>query len=535
MTTYLSKNISRYKGSNLRYRLFFTALTLLFSFSIHAQSLYIDCSATVDGDGTASNPINSINTLNNHELHPGDSILFRRGTTCNGEVVAATSGSENAPVIYDAWGEGTALPRIEANGNEAAFHMTDVSWVTVQNLELSASGDGKSPRRGLWVSATDSGEHQGIRLQHLNIHDVRGEMPATKNPSDSSIGKYAHASGGIVVEALGNTTPTWFSGLDISDNIIHAVDREGIYTWSNWCQRPELVEFWYSLCTAKWQPFNNTHISHNMLSDIGGDGIAPMTSTDSTVEYNVLNGFNIRSGSPNAGMWSANSDNIVYQYNFASGGHTTQDGMSYDVDHSTNGIVYQYNISSGNEGGFFLLCPYGDDVPGKSRNFVIRYNLSVADRTRTFQVCNGGVINGQIYNNTILLPPDTTSAHLILTEGATNDGAVELKLTNNILMGDGSGVTPVWDYNDSAITGDHNLYNNVPVMPSDSYALINDPLLANPGPENVLWRDYLPQPGSPAINAGIAVTGAPAHDALNQAIGTPPTIGALEPESSSRR
>ena len=102
-------------------------------------------------------------------------------------------------------------------------------------------------------------------------------------------------------------------------------------------------------------------------------------------------------------------------------------------------------------------------------------------------------------------------------------------------MGDGSGVTPVWDYNDSAITGDHNLYNNVPVMPSDSYALIDDPRLANPGPENVLWRDYLPQPGSPAINAGIAVTGAPAHDALNQAIGTPPTIGALEPESSSRR
>lgn len=65
------------------------------------------------------------------------------------------------------------------------------------------------------------------------------------------------------------------------------------------------------------------------------------------------------------------------------------------------------NLAADEEGGFFLLCPYGDDVPGKSRNFIIRYNLSVADRTRTFQVCNGGVINGQIYNNTILLPPDS--------------------------------------------------------------------------------------------------------------------------------
>lgn len=147
MTTYPSRNINRYKRSKLRYRLCFTTLMLLFSFSVHAQSLYIDCSATVDGDGTATNPINSINTLNNHELHPGDSILFRRDTTYNGEVAATASGSENAPIIYDAWGEGTALPRIEANGNEAAFHMSDVSWVTVRNLELSASGDGKSPRR----------------------------------------------------------------------------------------------------------------------------------------------------------------------------------------------------------------------------------------------------------------------------------------------------------------------------------------------------------------------------------------------------
>lgn len=534
MTIYHSDTPGQDTGNNLRLRLLFTILTLLFSFSLQAQTLYIDCSAAVDGDGSASHPFNSISTLNSQTLQPGDSILFRRGTTCNGEVVASASGSEKTPITYDAWGEGVSLPHIEANGNEAAFHMTDASWVTVQNLELSASGDGTSPRRGIWISATDSGEHPGITLQKLNIHDVRGEMPATKDPSDSSIGKYAHASGGIVVEALGNTTPTWFSGLEISNNIIHSVDREGIYTWSNWCQRPELVEFWYSLCTATWQPFTNTHISHNVLSDIGGDGIAPMTSTDGTVEYNELNGFNMRSGSPNAGMWSANSDNIVYQYNFASGGHTTQDGMSYDVDHSTNGIVYQYNISSGNEGGFFLLCPYGYDVPGKSSNFVIRYNLSVADRTRTFQVCSGGVINGQIYNNTILLPPDTTSAHLILTEAATNDGAVELKLTNNILMSDGSGVAPVWDYDDSAITGDHNLYDNVPVMPSDSYALINDPLLANPGPGNVRWQDYLPQPGSPAINAGISVTGAPSHDALNQAIGTPPTIGALEPESGAR-
>lgn len=60
-------------------------------------------------------------------------------------------------------------------------------------------------------------------------------------------------------------------------------------------------------------------------------------------------------------------------------------GMSYDVDHSTSGTVYEYNISHDNEGGFILLCPY--EKP--TRNFTIRYNLSINDRTRTVQICSG--------------------------------------------------------------------------------------------------------------------------------------------------
>lgn len=34
--------------------------------------------------------------------------------------------------------------------------------------------------------------------------------------------------------------------------------------------------------------------------------------------------------------------------------------------------------STGNEGDFFLLYPYGDDVPGKSQSFIIRHNLLAA-------------------------------------------------------------------------------------------------------------------------------------------------------------
>ncbi|RMJ25807.1 hypothetical protein PHISP_03322 [Aspergillus sp. HF37] len=71
--------------------------------------------------------------------------------------------------------------------------------------------------------------------------------------------------------------------------------------------------------------------------------------------------------------------------------------MSFDVDHSTSGAVYEYNPSHDNEDGFLLLCPY--DIP--TRNFTVRYNLSVNDRTRIVQICNGELVGGQIYKNAI--------------------------------------------------------------------------------------------------------------------------------------
>lgn len=491
-----------------------------------ASTYYVDCSALVNGTGTQALPLNSVPAANALALQPGDAIAFNRGTTCNGQLHPKYSGTATAQITYGAYGTG-AKPHIEANGNFSAIWIYNAAYVTVQDLELSAIGDNTTARRGVWLQGKDAGDLPGIVLQRLNIHDVRGVLPSATGGVIAN-GKYSNASGGIIAEALGTATPTEFPGLLIQNNRISSVDREGIYTWSNWCMRPDLVGFWSgSLCTAAWHPITNTIIENNLLTDIGGDGIAPMTVTGTLVDHNTLTGFNVRSGSPNAGMWSANSDDVVFQHNDTSGGVSTQDGMAYDVDHSSNRMVFQYNRSMNNAGGFFLICPYGNNVPGESHDFIIRYNLSVNDHARTFQICSGGAKNGKIYNNTIYVPETGSGTHYaVLQPTSASIGADQLAFSNNIWLRHTTALPITWTTHDPAnITSDHDLFYNVPATPGAVNSFLTAPLLAQPTATQTDVTKFKPNTNSPVLNAGLVLPGAPANDFFGTPIGSTPSLG----------
>ncbi|MGW2791807.1 hypothetical protein ACWC9H_18005 [Streptomyces sp. NPDC001251] len=486
-----------------------------------STTYYVDCSAATNGTGSAASPINSMPAANALTLVPGDALLFKRGVTCKGQLYARFSGSLNAPVTYGSYGTaGTA--RIDANGNYAAVWLKNASYVTVEDLELIAPGDNTTARRGVWAQAIDSGDLTGVVLQRLDIHDVRGTLPA-KTGGAAANGKYAGASGGIVVEALGSTTPSAFRGMRIADNDIHSVDRAGIYFWSNWCRRPDMVGFWTSLCTAAWHPHTGTVIQDNALADIGGDGLVVKTSSDALVQRNDLDGFNERAGSVNAGMWTANSDWVTFQYNRSAHGNTTADGQAYDVDHSTNHITFQYNVSHDDAGGFFLLCPYGAGVPGQSKDFVIRYNLSVNDHARTFQVCAGGLVRGQIYNNTIQLPDD--GHHQIVTESDPKNGELDVFFTNNLLRGGSSPTSGQWTLDDSAFRIDHNLLYQVPVPATATATITSAPLLAAPSAMSYDPAAFKLLPGSPALGSGSPIPGNGGRDFFGTTPASPPSIG----------
>lgn len=67
-------------------------------------------------------------------------------------------------------------------------------------------------------------------------------------------------------------------------------------------------------------------VQRNRLYDVGGDGIVIHGQENAHVHNNVVTGFNRRSNSPNAGVWTANSDGSLFQYNTVSGGNSNKDG-----------------------------------------------------------------------------------------------------------------------------------------------------------------------------------------------------------------
>lgn len=312
-----------------------------------AATYYFDGSAATSGNGGISSPFNNLAAIASLSLGPGDNILLKRGTHFNETLQLNAGGSSTSPITIGAYGDvNSPLPIVTAKPSDLnSVLLGGGSYVTLQDLEITNPGDNSTARRGVYVYAHDSGQVKGITLRRLYIHDVQGRMPSTSGGS-SPIGKYAGASGGIIIEAAGNSTPTYFTDMLIEDNVLRAVSRQGIYTWSNWCRRYALAAFWNSLCFQDWQASTGLRIRNNRLFNIGGDGIVVTGNENAVTSHNRVHVFNLNSGTVDAGIWTANSDGGLFQYNVVSGGKTTKDGKVYCPFH----IVLCFSVH------IILLC-----------------------------------------------------------------------------------------------------------------------------------------------------------------------------------
>ena len=59
-----------------------------------ATSYYVDCSAATNGDGSQASPWNALSSANATIFGPGDQLLFKSGTTCQGALSPVGSGSK---------------------------------------------------------------------------------------------------------------------------------------------------------------------------------------------------------------------------------------------------------------------------------------------------------------------------------------------------------------------------------------------------------------------------------------------------------
>ena len=349
---------------------------------------FVDCGAAASGDGSESGPWRSLAAVNEHSFEAGESVLFRRGRTCEGSLNPRGSGTPGAPVVINSYGSGT-LPVIDAGGNEYAIKLANQSYWEIRNIETSGG-----TRYGIFATV-DAGVSEHLHLQNIVVHDVYGDPPDSKNT-------------GLVVMSPThdeeNTTRARFNDV-VLDNVT-------AYNTNQWAGilvgTGTAADGWASNVELR---SSNVTVRNSTVHDTYGDGIVLFAVNNGLIEHSVAYRTGLEPaqtiGTPNA-IWTWSCMNCTVQYNEAFDNHSPGvDGGAFDIDWGSTNTIVQYNY--GHQNAAYCIAIFG--AAGlTTTNSIVRYNICAfngveADRqNKEIEIAtwDGGTIDGlQIYNNTI--------------------------------------------------------------------------------------------------------------------------------------
>ncbi len=472
-------------------------------------SYYIDCSQPSNGAGTQASPWNSMAAANAIAYQPGNTIFFKRGTTCNGMFAPTGSGTANAPITVTAYGAGQ-LPTIDGGStNPSAIYLTNQSYWTIENLELH-----EGMNWGLVAKAFNNVAVSGLTIQNVSATGA------------TSVAKQRALTGEIGLLADGTDNAT-FSNVNISNVTVGDTKAgEGIFV------KAGLHGSYYG---AKGQ---NISITKSKVSNVYGDGILVTDAENVIISHNIVTESGECpdcTGSTPGALWVWNSVNVEMSWN-ESYKNTSWggDGGGMDIDYLNRNVTVEYNYIHDNKGYCVSVFGAGKQVTYKS---IVRFNVcanNAAQPTTTqkgdflISTWDGGSLNGvQIYNNTTYWTAPQANDYELTATSATFSGTLRNFFTNNLVY------TPLQHPFLIAAPGplkiDYNLYyspsaqeytfsykgtvwNSVAAYQNgsgqDAHSVVADPRLGDPSydVDNIWPKDQLrPQHGSPAIGAGTDV------------------------------
>ncbi|MFF6776695.1 right-handed parallel beta-helix repeat-containing protein [Streptomyces sp. NPDC012637] len=443
------------------------------SASAAGNTTYVDCSLPVAGDGSQASPFNSIGQANGRTYAPGDTLAFASGTTCTGSLAPRGSGTATAPVTLTSYGTG-ALPVIDGNGAADAVSLTNQDHWRISNLKLTNPASSLARRTGLRISATDGTAHRGFDIGHLVVDRVAGQTNKTSPATEDFV-----QSAGIVTGA---------SGTDSTLNDVHVHHNQISNTGGGG------LKIRVGAMSVKG---SGVLIEHNVIKDVGGDGIIASYADAPMIQYNnasgVGNGAYPFSGGNFAGIWVLGDRDPTIQKNAVYGitRMSVADSQAFDCDWGNTGTcTIQYNFSRDNIGGFFLDCDGCGTIGGAKQ--VIRFNISENDCRMSSVSAGRSALH--MYNNVFYC----TDRRLDVT--LPEESVVE----NNIWVGTadsrlptGAGITWLW-----------NVFQDVPRPTANG--IVGDPRFVNPGTggDTIHSVDgYKLRATSPALNNGSVISG----------------------------
>jgi hypothetical protein len=466
---------------------------------------YVDCSAGSNGNGTQSSPWNNLATVNATTFGSGDSILFKRGTTCSGSLWPKGSGTNGSPITLDTYGTGP-LPIINGGSNQYAFQLSDQEYWQVQNLEFTGG-----TRYGIFLTVT-SGTKSYFRLNNLVVHDM------------ASGGNMDSKNTGLVVVSP-TTDSSNSTNAKFNDVILDNVTAYNTTMWSG-------IVLGSGTGSNSWAPnvakrSTNMTVRNSTAHDTWGDGIVVWVTSNGLIENSVAYRSGLQPtktiGTPN-GLWTWACNNCTAQNNEAySNDSPSFDGGNYDIDYFSADNNVQYNY--GHDALGYCISVFGASS-STTTNSVVRYNIC-ANNARDAAYVNrqgdifldtwqGGRLDGvQVYNNTVYWNP--AANYPAVKNTAAYGSTLPNFFKNNIIY---STVSQIITCNGS-VTYDYNLYwytgAGSPVFCGTSgwggyaskepHSIYADPQLNSPSYHGVGMptTEFTLQSGSPAINAGVDV------------------------------
>ena len=394
----------------------FQFIFLLIAVGARAATYYITNSGNDANAGTS--PAQAWRTtarLNTIVFQPGDLVLLAGGQTFTGsiQVRRGSRGTAAQPIIFRSYGPGRA---VIASDTAAGFFAQNMAGIELHNLAFAGAGRVASRNSGVVFYNDSTNAHLNhLRFDSLDVSGYRG--------TGLSIASWNGTSG--------------YDDVRITNCQLHANGEAGLASYSYF---PLIGHHnWYvDNCNAydnSGRPdITNTHTGNGIvLSGIDGAVVEHCTA----YHNGWLNGS--RGGGP-VGIWGWDCNNLVIQYceshhNEAGAG---RDGGGFDLDGGCTNSILQYNYSHDNDGPGYLLCQF--DYAPAMHDLTVRYNVSVNDARKDDQGAilvyssgwSGGIVNADIYNNTIYLgqPANGSSPSAVYMMSGDITG---ITLRNNIL------------------------------------------------------------------------------------------------------
>ncbi|MCR8643409.1 DNRLRE domain-containing protein [Paenibacillus sp. N1-5-1-14] len=492
------------------------------------SNYYVDAASGNDtNSGTsASDAWKSLNKLNSTTFAPGDQILLKAGSVWNGQLWPKGSGTSGNPIVIDQYGTGNK-PIINGNGTQypantsGAVMLYNQEYWEINNMEVTNySTTITSSRSGILVYNNEEGLKNHIVIRNTYVHDVNSDPNGNKNSGGIIFfGTHINKDG---VATIGRKAG--FNDVLVENNHVKNVTKEGIRNKSD--------------SGNSVYPRINTNIvfRSNVIEDIFGDGmVLAEVLSGAKAEYNIVKNHSMTTSANYAGLWTHYTTGALVQYNEVYGGmNGYNDGEAFDSDNNTNGDIFQYNYSHNNKGGFMLIMP-------STQNLKVRYNVSENDggglNNHLFHYTNNNT-NNYVYNNTFYIGAGVQNYIFAPTSMTT----IQPKFYNNIIKADGT----VTKFSNNVTWGAQTEFKNnlfypatiddVNGPPAHPGLITVDPQLVNPGAgvSNIDMNDpnrlpeYKLQDTSPAINAGLTITGNGGQDFYGNSVSNTPDIGAYE-------